>query len=44
MSNTEKQIVHDWSSGSLEIYEIDAPIEETHEAPTTDADAGTSSE
>ena len=39
MSNTEKQTVHDWSSGSLEIYEIDAPIEETHEAPTNDADA-----
>jgi hypothetical protein len=44
MSNTEKQTVHDWSSGSLEIYEIDAPIEETHEAPTADADTGTSSE
>ena len=39
MSNTEKQTVHDWSSGSLEIYEIYAPIEETHEAPTADADA-----
>lgn len=38
MSNTEKQIVHDWSTGSLEIYEIEAPIEETHEAPTADPD------
>jgi hypothetical protein len=38
MSNTEKQTVHDWSTGSLEIYEIDAPIEETHEAPTADAE------
>jgi hypothetical protein len=37
MSNTEKQLVHDWSSGSLEIYEIDAPIEDKHEAPTDDA-------
>jgi hypothetical protein len=39
MSNIEKQTVHDWSSGSLEIYEIEAPIEETHEAPTDNADA-----
>jgi hypothetical protein len=39
MSNTEKQTVHDWSSGNLEIYEIEAPIEETHEAPTDNADA-----
>jgi hypothetical protein len=38
MSNTEKQTVHDWSSGSLEIYEIDAPIEETHEAPADNAE------
>ncbi len=37
MSNTEKQIVHDWSSGSLEIYEIDAEIEEKHE-PSSDSD------
>jgi hypothetical protein len=34
MSNTEKQLVHDWSNGSLEIYEIDAVIEETNEPPT----------
>jgi hypothetical protein len=39
MSNTEKQTVHDWSSGSLEIYEIEAPIEETHEPPVDNADA-----
>jgi len=38
MSNTKKQTVHDWSSGSLEIYEVDAPIEETHEPPADDAD------
>jgi hypothetical protein len=38
MSNTEKQTVHDWSTGSLEIYEIEAPIEETHEAPIADTD------
>jgi hypothetical protein len=38
MSNTEKQTVHDWSTGSLEIYEIDAPIEETHEAPADNAE------
>jgi len=40
MSNTEKQLVHDWSSGSLEIYEIDAPIEETNEPPADDDSAG----
>jgi hypothetical protein len=40
MSNTEKQTVHDWSSGSLEIYEIDAPIEEKHEPPADDNSAG----
>jgi hypothetical protein len=39
MSNTEKQTVHDWSSGSLEIYEINAPIEEKNEAPADNADA-----
>ena len=39
MSNTEKQLCHDWSSGSLEIYEIDAPIEETHEPPADDDSA-----
>jgi hypothetical protein len=37
MSNTEKQLVHDWSSGKLEIYEVDAPIEEKHE-PSSDSD------
>jgi hypothetical protein len=34
---TEKQLVHDWSTGSLEIYEIETEVE----APTeegTDAD------
>ena len=30
---TEKQLVHDWSSGSLEIYEIDAKIVEKNEPP-----------
>jgi hypothetical protein len=25
---TEKQIVHDWSTGELVIYEIDAPVTE----------------
>jgi hypothetical protein len=40
MSNIQKQLVHDWSSGSLEIYEIEAPIEETHEAPSDDNSAG----
>jgi hypothetical protein len=39
MSNTEKQTVHDWSTGSLEIYEIDAPIEEKNEPPADNADA-----
>ena len=38
MSNTEKQTVHDWSTGELVIYEIEAPIEETNEAPTADPD------
>jgi hypothetical protein len=36
MSNTEKQTVHDWSTGELVIYEIEAPIEEKHEPPTDD--------
>jgi hypothetical protein len=36
MSNTEKQLVHDWSTGALVIYEIDAPIEETNE-PSADS-------
>jgi hypothetical protein len=42
MSNIEKQIVHDWSTGALVIYEIDAPIEEKHEpsADSSTADAG----
>ena len=26
--STETQIVHDWSTGELVIYEIDAPITE----------------
>lgn len=34
MSNTEKQTVHDWSTGELVIYEIDAPVEESTEPPT----------
>jgi hypothetical protein len=33
MSNTEKQIVHDWSTGELVIYEVDAPIETETEPP-----------
>jgi hypothetical protein len=44
MSNTEKQTVHDWSTGSLEIYEIDATIEEKHEPPADNADALPSAE
>jgi hypothetical protein len=31
---TEKQLVHDWSSGSLEIYEIDGEaVEPTEPQP-----------
>jgi hypothetical protein len=40
---TEKQLVHDWSSGSLEIYEVEAeavepsnPPEGTDETPSAD--------
>ena len=33
MSNTEKQTVHDWTTGELVIYEIDAPIEPQTEPP-----------
>ena len=40
MSNTEKQLVHDWSTGALVIYEIEAPIEETHEPPADDDSVG----
>jgi hypothetical protein len=40
MSNTEKQLVHDWSTGALVIYEIDAPIEEKNEPPADDDSAG----
>jgi hypothetical protein len=40
MSNTEKQLVHDWSTGALVIYEIDAPIGETNEPPADDDSAG----
>ena len=36
MSNTEKQTVHDWSTGELVIYEIDAEIEKKNEPPTND--------
>ena len=36
MNNKEIQTVHDWSTGSLEIYEIEAPIGETSEPPTND--------
>ena len=35
MNNKEKQIVHDWSSGSLEIYEI-----ETDTTPTAEPTSG----
>lgn len=34
MSKTEKQTVHDWSKGKLEIYEIDAPVQEITNPPT----------
>ena len=30
---TEKQLVHDWSTGSLQVYEIDAEIVEPTEPP-----------
>ena len=33
MSKTEKQMVHDWSTGQLVVYEIDAPVEETKTEP-----------
>jgi hypothetical protein len=33
---TEKQLVHDWSSGSLEVYEIDAEAVEPTEPPPTE--------
>ena len=33
MSNTEKQTVHDWSTGALVVYEIDAPVEPQTEPP-----------
>ena len=33
---TEKQLVHDWSSGSLEIYKIDAEAVEPTEPPATE--------
>jgi hypothetical protein len=35
---TEKQLVHDWSSGSLEIYEIEAEAVEPTEPPKEDTD------
>jgi hypothetical protein len=34
---TEKQLVHDWSTGSLEVYEIDAEIVEASEPPELEA-------
>jgi hypothetical protein len=34
----EKQLVHDWSSGSLEVYEIDAEAVEPTEPPTEPTD------
>jgi hypothetical protein len=30
---TEKQLVHDWSTGSLQVYEIDAEAVEPTEPP-----------
>jgi hypothetical protein len=35
---TEKQIVHDWSSGVLVIYEIDAEVIESSEPPSTETE------
>ena len=35
---TEKQLVHDWSSGSLEVYEIEAEAVEPTEPPTEPTD------
>jgi len=34
MNNTEKQTVHDWATGTLVVYEIDASIEPQTEPPT----------
>lgn len=39
MAKTEKQIVHDWSKGELQIYEIDAPIVEKDEPKEQTNDA-----
>jgi hypothetical protein len=33
---TEKQLVHDWSTGSLQVYEIEAEIVESGEPPLTE--------
>jgi hypothetical protein len=33
---TEKQLVHDWSSGLLEVYEIEAEAVEPTEPPPTE--------
>jgi hypothetical protein len=33
---TEKQLVHDWSTGSLQVYEIDAEAVEPNEPPATE--------
>jgi hypothetical protein len=33
---TEKQLVHDWSTGSLQVYEIEAEAVEPTEPPPTE--------
>lgn len=35
---TQKQLVHDWSSGELVIYEIEAPVTEDVSNPPQDDD------
>jgi hypothetical protein len=35
---TEKLLVHDWSSGLLEVYEIEAEIIEAGEPPEENTD------
>ena len=37
------QIVHDWSSGKLEIYKIEAPDETPQNPPTDEVAAGENS-
>ena len=35
---TEKQLVHDWSTGSLQVYEIEAETVEAGEPPELGSD------